>query len=385
MKALVISFSNLSSDSRVQRQIKWLKKEYDVTVICDDNYSEDSVRVLTVVHRQSMVRKILAGLALLLHQFNSAYRLLVPVQELTRILGHDRFDLYVANDIDSLPFVCGIAGNKPIYFDAHEYAPRHFEDRWQWRLFFQRYNIALCQKYLPRVNLMTTVSEGLASEYRKNFGVHPHLITNAPAFQAQEQTLPQPDRVRLVHHGGANPSRQLELMIRMMAYLEERFTLDLYLITPPHANKKTRAYLDFLKREASQFPHRVHIHPPLPTHQIVGTLNHYDIGVFLLPPVNFNYAHTLPNKLFDFIQARLAVAIGPTPEMAQLVIQYGMGVVAQEFTPESLADALRHLTRDQILQFKLAVEQCAHDQCAENNEAILMPLLRALTKTDTHV
>lgn len=385
MKALVISFSNLSSDSRVQRQIKWLKKEYDVTVICDDNYSEDSVRVLTVVHRQSMVRKILAGLALLLHQFNSAYRLLVPVQELTRTLGHDRFDLYVANDIDSLPFVCGIAGNKPIYFDAHEYAPRHFEDRWQWRLFFQRYNIALCQKYLPRVNLMTTVSEGLASEYRKNFGVHPHLITNAPAFQAQEQTLPQPDRVRLVHHGGANPSRQLELMIRMMAYLEERFTLDLYLITPPHASKKTRAYLDFLKREASQFPHRVHIHPPLPTHQIVGTLNHYDIGVFLLPPVNFNYAHTLPNKLFDFIQARLAVAIGPTPEMAQLVIQYGMGVVAQEFTPESLADALRHLTRDQILQFKLAVEQCAHDQCAENNEAILMPLLRALTKTDTHV
>ena len=29
----------------------------------------------------------------------------------------------------------------------------------------------------------------------------------------------------------------------------------------------------------------------------------FDVGVFLLEPVNFNYANALPNKLFEFVQA----------------------------------------------------------------------------------
>ena len=37
---------------------------------------------------------------------------------------------------------------------------------------------------------------------------------------------------------------------------------------------------------------------------IVRTINQFDLGVYLLPPVNFNSAHALPNKFFEFIQAR---------------------------------------------------------------------------------
>jgi hypothetical protein len=364
----------------VQRQIKWLKKQYAVTVVCNDKYHEESVTVVTVNPGRNIITKLRAGIALLLRQFHSAYHHLVPVKELRAKIGSNQFDLYVANDIDALPFICEIAGDTPIYFDAHEYAPRHFEDRWQWRLFFQRYNIHLCKKYLPRVNLMTTVSQGLAQEYARNFGVSPYLISNAPSFQDRKPTPVHAERIRLVHHGGANPSRQLELMIRMMAHLDERFTLDLYLITPPHANKKTRAYLDLLKTEASQFPSRVHIHPPIPTDQIVETLSQYDMGVFLLPPVNFNYANTMPNKLFDFIQARLAVAIGPTPEMAKLVRDYQIGIVSEEFTPESLAARLNLLRAEEVNGFKQATNQCAKDHCAEKNEVLLMDLLSALPK-----
>ena len=47
--------------------------------------------------------------------------------------------------------------------------------------------------------------------------------------------------------------------------------------------------------------------------------NQYDVGVFLLPASFPNQVHVLPNKLFDYIQARLAVAIGPSHEMAEVV------------------------------------------------------------------
>jgi hypothetical protein len=99
------------------------------------------------------------------------------------------------------------------------------------------------------------------------------------------------------------------------------------------------------------------------------------MGVFLLPPVNFNYENTLPNKLFDFIQARLGIAIGPTPEMAAIVKDYNIGVVSDTFTPESLSQQLNKLTTEQVQQFKTNTSLAAKDLNAEINAATIKQLL----------
>ena len=101
------------------------------------------------------------------------------------------------------------------------------------------------------------------------------------------------------------------------------------------------------------------------------TINGYDIGVFLIPPVNFNYANTLPNKLFDFIQARLGIAIGPTPEMAAIVNEHQNGVVAENFDPKALADKLNALSQEDIIRFKKNSGAAAKVLNAEKNEVIL--------------
>lgn len=82
---------------------------------------------------------------------------------------------------------------------------------------------------------------------------------------------------------------------------------------------------------------------PVPMHRIVSFASTYDIGVFLLPPTNFNYRNALPNKLFEFIQARLAVAIGPSPQMAAVVREWNCGIVSDDFTPASLGENLQRL------------------------------------------
>jgi hypothetical protein len=104
-------------------------------------------------------------------------------------------------------------------------------------------------------------------------------------------------------------------------------------------------------------------------------LNRYDIGVFLLPPTNFNYRYALPNKLFEFIQARLAVAIGPSPEMARLVRQYCCGVIADDFTPEALAASLNRLTGADIDRLKQASHAAAKELCFEKNAPILLKMV----------
>jgi hypothetical protein len=122
----------------------------------------------------------------------------------------------------------------------------------------------------------------------------------------------------------------------------------------------------------------IRIHPPVESTLVVQTMNRYDMGVFLLPPINFNYENTLPNKLFDFIQGRLAVAIGPTPEMAEIITKYENGVISKNFSPESLASVLNALSEDDVARMKRNSSKAALHFNAEKNKIKLQELVKSL-------
>ncbi len=69
-------------------------------------------------------------------------------------------------------------------------------------------------------------------------------------------------------------------------------------------------------------------------------MNACDVGVFCMPPININARYALPNKFFDFVQARLAVGVGPAEEMARLTEKLGLGVVSTDFSEASFTEAL---------------------------------------------
>jgi hypothetical protein len=373
---LVLVFSNLKHDARVTRQINFLRKEHRVTVVCFDAEDTPGVTFIRVTQTKLTVfRKALMAISLLTRQYNAAYQLFHSYGHLMEQLSSKRFDLIVANDIDTLPLAFKFKGNTKIIFDAHEYAPRHFENNKIWKTFFQPFYIHLCKKYIPGVDGMLTVGKGLANEYEKHFGVKPVIITNATRYHDIAPAPIKPDTIRLIHHGIANPSRRLELMVEMMDHLDERFTLDLMLMTSDFASAQTKAFIENLKTSASKNP-KIKILPPVKSHAVVTTIQPYDIGVFLLPPVNFNYENTLPNKLFDFIQARLGIAIGPTPEMASIVNHYSIGVVSEEFTAKSLATKLNALTTEQVASFKSNAGIAAKELNAERNEEIFNRLVK---------
>jgi len=378
-KVLILAFSNLNHDARVLRQIEFLKEKYILSVACFDSPQINSVEIFKIkAVKPSFIDKALSSVLLLTHFYTTAYKILYDNITLRELLKDRSYDLIIGNDIESLPLAFALKKEAKILFDAHEYAPRHFEDKLIWRIFFQNFNKYLCAKYLHLADAMTTVGKGLAEEYRKHYDVNPIIITNANYYydSIEPEVLNEP-QIKLIHHGGANPSRQLELMIEMMNHLDDRFELDLMLITPSIANKKTKAYLNYLKNLITDKPGIKILTPKKPS-EIVDTIHRYDIGVFLIPPINFNYKNTLPNKLFDFVQARLAIAIGPTPEMASIVNQYGLGVVSEDFTPLSLAHKLKALTNEQIFNFKKQSHKAAKELSADQNKKILNDLIESI-------
>lgn len=377
-KILVISFSDLRHDARVARQIEFIKDQYEVTAICYQGKQNHGYQIIPIQKtRFTLPHKLFSSFFLLTRLFKKAYSLLYQVERIIEKLKSSSYDLIIANDVESLPLAFSLKGSAKIVFDAHEYAPRHFEDRLMWRIFFQPLNVHLCKKYISLVDAMTTVGKGLATEYHKNFGVSPQIITNATWHSAIRPTQNKSGKIRLIHHGGSTPSRKLELMIEMMTHLDDRFTLDLMLIVPQLASAQTANYINYLKGLSAN-DKRIQFLPPLKSEELVAFLNQYDVGVFLLPPINFNYANTLPNKLFDFIQARLAIAIGPTPEMEEIVNHYDIGVVSDDFTPKKLAEKLQLLTTEDIGLYKNKTEAAALDLTAEKNKEKLLSIISEL-------
>ena len=255
----------------------------------------------------------------------------------------------VVHDLPLLPLALAIrqsvGSHCRVFFDAREYYTRHFEDVWWWRFFYGKFNHYLIRKYLPAADVMVTVNNGLAAEYRREFNVACGVLPSYPEPASLTPSPIEPGQIRMIHHGLASRSRRIEDMIGMMRLLPDHFTLDLML------TGGDPSYLTSLRSQARGLSN-VRFLTPVSFDEIIPCTNLYDIGMYLLPPLSFNSRHALPNKFFEFIQARLAVAIGPSVEMTPFIKRFDCGIVADDFTPSALARALSSLTPTDLIRLK---------------------------------
>lgn len=292
---------------------------------------------------------------------------------LTALQGRT-FDAVVANEARVLPLADKVAHGAPVWVDLHEWAPEERTQVLSWRLLVAPLMDHMCREYLPRVAASTTVGDSIADLYEQRYGVRPELMRNAtPLQQLTPSPLSEDGRIRLVHSGGAVPGRSLETMIDAVKALPERYTLDLYLVTAGDGGK----YLQSLQERAGSEP-RVVFHDAVTPDALPGVLNAYDVGVYWLRPTNKNGELALPNKFFDFVQARLALAIGPSVEMANLVDHFGMGVVSEGFDVEDAVVSLRSLTPEMIDEFKKSTGSAAPELSFERDAEVARGVLRRL-------
>lgn len=338
MKILIITFTEIQSDPRVLRQIAALQG-HKLSVCGYGGAPNQNHTTLDVsASKPTRMQKLWAGILLITRQYKSRYWKAQNIQHARRLMEAESYDLLIANDLESLPLAIEHAKGSPVIFDAHEYSPQQFNNIF-FNCFSRPYRMYLCNTYLRRCGRVFSVCDGIADLYEKTFKItRPTVITNAAISWTPKKIKPlDPSRIRLIHHGGVNRSRRLDLMIKMMEHLDPRFELHFMLAAPAHRIRK-------LRKIATGKP--VYFHEPVSFSQITETISVYDIGVYLLPPTNINNTFALPNKFFEFIQARLPIAVGPSPEMAKLINQYGAGVVAQSFDPQSLASAIEKIVKN---------------------------------------
>jgi hypothetical protein len=314
-RVLVISLSDLTMDARIQRQVRFLAPSMDVVVAATG-------RPLAQVefHEVRPRPRGWMGAALesaariglrLIGRYDRAYwidaRMRAWHDELASI---GPVDAIIVNDLYAVPLALSAGAGAPVIFDSHEHWTSESASwtRWQ-RLSMRDAHEWIVDHAIPRTAGMMTVSPGIASAYEERIGVRPVLITNAP-FAESLNPSPVHDPIRAIHIGFADERRRLEDTIDAVRSLGGRFTLDLVLA-------RDNAYRRRLQRLVADDP-GIRVLPSVPNADLLSLANTYDVGVFLLPATFLNQVHVLPNKLFDYVQARLAVAIEFVPFAVEL-------------------------------------------------------------------
>jgi glycosyltransferase involved in cell wall biosynthesis len=315
-----------------------------------------------------------ARLALHRHQ---AVELKAPGERAVRrqVIETGPYDLVVANDARALPLAFAAAGGAPVYADMHEWAAEERATVLVWRLLVGPYFEALCKKYLPRAAAVTSVSSGLAGLYRERYGVAADVVRSAADFQDLAPTPVDPKAIRLVHSGTADAERNIMELIEAVDLLGDRFTLDLYLLEVPGG------HLDAIRKTAATTP-GVTVHPPVPPDTLPAVLNQYDLGVFLYPLRTLSHLYHLPNKFFDFVQARLGLVFSPAPEIDAHIAEYGLGLVTTGTSADALVETLRDITADEVERYKKAADRAARALSSEPDRAVQHALVARLLAGD---
>jgi hypothetical protein len=370
----LISFSPIYRDARVLRQIQYLSAQYCLTVI---GYgpphpawqNHPRVKWITVTEdRHKLAKPFRLAMLLLGRLYPPLYNVWYWQKShhqlaLTEAITSGCRALH-ANDWETLPLAAEATKKTGacLVFDSHEYEPLMFENFRSWKLLHSPAITYFIRRYAHLADASITVAPVIAARYRQEFKLDPIVVLNAPDL------VPLPDResdtnqIRLIHHGVANPERRLERMIETVALCDPRYSLHFMLV------ENNPAYVKSLRKLAEQVaPGRVTFHSPVAPEEIVQQISQYDIGFYLLElSDNYNNRAALPNKFFDFIAAGLAICIGPSPAMAEIVHQYGLGCVASTLNPAEVATMLNRLNVEQLLTMRQAARTAAQQLNAEH-------------------
>lgn len=357
---LILSFSPIRSDPRVLKQVELFKGKYRVST-CAYGAAPDGVSehfALPDDARGWTSDRV----GLLSRQYSRVYNGMTAVQEARKVLPRGHFDIVIANDLNTLPLALELEPLLGVHADLHEYAPSEKESDIKWRIFVAPFMRWICGKYLPAARSVTTVSQGIADEYRKQFGVDVQVVTNAAPY-SESDVSPTGEAIKIIYSGAGQRYRKIELIIEAMRGIGENVQLD-FLVMPNEPD-----YVNELRLLSDPLPN-VNFIDTVPYEQLVPLMRNYDIGMCFLPNSTFNLQNALPNKFFEAVQARIGIIVGPSPAMVSLVNEYGIGTVTEDFTVETLHKTLASLTPQDIAAWKIAADAAAKPLSAESQMVV---------------
>jgi glycosyltransferase involved in cell wall biosynthesis len=263
-----------------------------------------------------------------------------------------KYDLLVANDLDTLLPNFLIARLKKLFliYDSHEYFTGVPEI--QNRPFVRGVWKAIEKYIFPRLKYVMTVSDSIAREYEKEYGIRPVTVRNCSRNSAgilpytRAELGINEDHLLLILQGtGINIDRGGEEIVEALNQSEN---ISLLIVG-------SGDIIDSLKNKVIEhkLSSRIKFFPKVPWETMMKFTKTADAGLSLDKDTNINYRYSLPNKLFDYISAGIPVVASDLPEVNKILRGYNCGIIVPAVTAKNIAKACVELENNHDLLSQL--------------------------------
>jgi len=257
-----------------------------------------------------------------------------------------QYDLIWAVDMDTLPGAktAALFRKKPIVFDGHEFFSESPE--LQNRKKIKKVWHLLEKAFLPGCDAYFTVSPGLVKLYKKIFNIDFKLLRNLPL---KKEVIPTPlkggNPKVILYQGALNAGRGIAQTIEALTFLpaEYRFVI----VGRGDCSDELKEMSHKLKLEE-----RVDFIGAVPFEELYKYQENALVGICIHEDLGLNYYYSLPNRLFDFMQAGIPVLASEFPDMAEIVRDYETGLIINTLEPEKVAEALKEVCENASLRQK---------------------------------
>lgn len=297
------------------------------------------------------------------------------------ISGHDLEGLLIGY----LSIVFRKQGRRPkLVYDAHEF------ELGRSRTTGHRLNYFVCsrlEKFLmKRSSLSVFVSERIMQETLRIHRINtPSIVVrNIPLrWQINDDAIKEKRRyfesifgenqLVLMYHGALFEHRGIEQMLQI---LSKRDNFSAFIL-----GNGSKTYEDYLKKYVNSLGlnKRVCFHSFVPMDELLPFVGAADIGFAIMEPSTLSYYYSLPNKLFENIQALTPVIVSDFPELRAIIEHYHVGVAVNPTSLDEMLNAV-DLWNDSSFVSSLAknLAVAKEELCWENEKQVLIDAYNAL-------
>lgn len=251
-------------------------------------------------------------------------------------------DILLANDLDTLlpNFLISKIFKKKLVYDSHELfteVPELIN-----RPFIQNFWLKIEKFIFPKLKNVYTVNQEISNIYNLKYNVPVFVIRNiAPKLINKKinvdflKNIKGESKMIILQGTGINIDRGAEEAVEMMQFVNNAI---LYIIGSGDSFKVLHKKVALLN-----LSNKVFIKSKMEYHELMEYTKIADLGLSLDKNTNLNYTLSLPNKIFDYIQAEIPILASNTKVVSQLIIENKIGWITNSHNPKELAKTVEEI------------------------------------------
>ncbi len=274
-------------------------------------------------------------------------------------------DILLSNDLDTICanfFASKLKKSKLIY-DSHEIFTEVPE--LNGRPFVKFIWLLIERFFIKKIQTSYTVSDSFSKYYSQKYGISMSVISNFPLSRIVTESVKKTTQKKIIYQGAINKDRGIYLMVETMLYVNAK----LYIVGDGDLLPKIQEHVKRLSLE-----NKVIFLGKIPFNDLFKITHSADLGLSFEDNTCLSYRYSLPNKIFDYINAEIPILVSDLPEFRNIIEADNIGKVIRKRNPKDVSRQINDILSFPKLHWMPGLKSAKNKYNWQNQESRLLSL-----------